>query len=165
MTSSAKAPTNNVGAAERLHASQYVKLLLWRGGGKKDKYLIALRTTADFYGWTQEFEHWSPRMIYQSGGYEMCVDPGRRGNLVLASGRRHRVCRSPVKMGYPRGLTNQFKLSRNCGVLDIAEVAHFTKGEWHWMDTAYGERISRERWERIYQAGIPGQMGVIASAS
>ena len=148
-----------------MHASQFVKLLLWRSQGSKDKYLVALRTTADFYGWTQEFEEWTPRNLWSDDQYSYCVDPGRKGNLMLSSGRRHRVCRSPVKAGYPKGLTNQFKLSRNCGVLDIAEVAHFTQGDWHWMDTAYGERISRDRWERIYQAGIPGQMGVIASAS
>lgn len=141
----------------------YVKLILWRGAGLKDKYLVAYRTTADYYGWTQEFEEWSPRVIAEAGNYAYCIDPGRKGNLAMASGKRLRICRSPKKQGMPAGLTNQFKVSRNCSLLDIAEIAHFTKVEWHWMDGPFGERIERERWERIYQAGIPGRRGVACS--
>lgn len=144
-------------------SNDFVKLLLWRSQGKKDKYVVALRATAEFYGWTKEFEEWSPRALWESGGYEMCVDPGRKGNLILASGKRLRVCRSANKQGYPKGLTNQFKVSRNCGLLDIAELAHFTERDWRWMDGPYGERIDRERWERIYQAGIPGRRGAACS--
>ena len=144
-------------------SDDFVKLLLWRGSGKKDKYLVALRTTANYYGWTKEFETWTPRTLYESGGYEMCVDPGRKGNLVMASGKRIRICRSPSRQGMPRGLTNQFKVSRNCGLLDLAELAHFTESDWHWMDGPYGERIGRDHWERIYQAGIPGRRGVACS--
>ena len=144
-------------------SDDFVKLLLWRGSGKKDKYLVALRTTANYYGWTKEFESWSPRPIYQSGGYDFCLDPGRKGNLILASGKRIRICRSPKRQGNPKGLTNQFKVSRNCGLLDLAELAHFTESDWHWMDGPYGERIGRDHWERIYQAGIPGRRGVACS--
>ena len=143
--------------------TQFVKLLLERKEGRKDKALIALRTTADFYGWTEAFPEWVPRTIGMSGHYELMRDPGRLGNLQMAPGRRHRICRSEVKMGYPKGLTNQFKLTRNCGMLELAEVAHFTKGEWHWLDSPYNERISRDRWERIYQSGIPGRRGAACS--
>ena len=146
-----------------MHTDQFCKLLLWRGAGKKDKYVVALRATAEFYGWTKEFEEWSPRVIQEAGNYAYCIDPGRKGNLIYASGKRLRVCRSPKKQGMPRGLTNQFKVSRNCGLLDIAELAHFTEQEWHWMDGPWGERINRDHWERIYQAGIPGRRGVACS--
>ena len=147
-----------------MNGSEFIKLLLWRGAGKKDKYLVALRATANYYGWTQEFEEWTPRSIGEAGNYTYCIDPGRKGNLIYASGMRLRICRSPKKQGMPAGLTNQFKVSRNCGLLDIAEIAHFTNVDWHWMDGPFGERIERARWERIYQAGIPGRRGVAVSA-
>ena len=143
--------------------TQFVKLLLERREGRKDKALIALRTTADFYGWTEAFPEWSPRPIGTSGHYELIFDPGRKGNLSMAPGRRHRICRSACTAGYPKGLTNAFKLSRNCGMLELAEVAHFSQVEWHWMDSPYGERISRDRWEQIYQSGIPGRRGAACS--
>ena len=143
--------------------TQFIKLLLERREGRKDKALIALRTTADFYGWTEAFDEWAPRSIGQSGRYELIRDPGRLGNLAMHPGRRHRVCRSQSKMGYPAGLTNCFKVSRNCGLLELAEVAHFTQGDWHWMSSPYGERISRDRWEQIFQSGIPGRRGAACS--
>lgn len=140
--------------------TQFVKLLLSREDGKRAKYVIAWRTTAEFYGWTDEFEEWTPKAFAQVGDYELCIDPGRKACLQNHAGRRHYVCRSPVTCGYPRGLTNAFKVSRNCGLLDLAELANFTKGDWHWMTSPYGERIGRDHWERIWDAGIPGRLGL-----
>ena len=141
----------------------FVKLLLNREEGKRPKYLVAWKSTAEFYGWTKEFEPWMTPELGTSGGYTLHVDPGRLGNLQSASGRRHQICRSRSKAGMPKGFTNQFKVSRNCGLLDLAELAHFTEGDWHWMTSPYGERIGRDQWERIYQSGIPGRRGVACS--
>ena len=135
--------------------SKYVKLLLERREDKADKYLIALRTTADYYGWTEKFPAWTLKTFGGDGGYSWGYDPGRRGEMFCEPGRRHRICRSARRQGNPRGMTNAFKLSRNCGLFDISEVAHFTKGDWHWMEGPTGERVSRERWEAMYQAGTP----------
>ena len=135
--------------------SKYVKLLLQRKAGTQDKYLIALRTTADYYGWTQEFPTWTPEIAFTSGGYEFFREPGRRGEMFCEAGRRIRVSRSPVKSGWPAGLVNQFKISENCGLWDLAEVAHFTQGNWHWMTCPFGERISRELWETRFQSREP----------
>ena len=144
-------------------ATSYVKLLLSREPEKRAKYVIAWKSTADFYGWTQEFEHWSPPQVGTSGRYELVYDPGRKGDLQMHAGRRHYVCRSPQKGGYPKGMTNAFKVSRNCGLLDLAELAHFTQGDWHWMSSPYGERIGRDQWESIWHKGIPGRRGVACS--
>ena len=145
-------------------SNDYVKLLLGREEGKRDKYLISLRTTANYYGWTKEFEEWAPKPINNIGKYQLFIDPGRKWDLRMHGGRRHYICRSPVTGGYPKGMTNAFKVSRTCGLLDLAELAHFTDIEWHWMSSPYGERISRDHWERIYQSGIPGRRGVAVSA-
>lgn len=133
--------------------AKYIKLLIQRPvSSVGDKYLIALRTTADYYGWTKEFEVWRPKIAYQQGGYSFFQERGR-GQMFCEAGQRVRICRVATKHGYPHGMTNAFKLSRTCGLFDFSEVAHFTEGEWHWMSSPSGERISRDRWEAIYQAG------------
>ena len=144
--------------------AKYVKLLLTRKADTQDKYLIALRTTADYYGWTEEFPVWTPKTVRTEGDRRICYDPGRKGNTYCEAGRRHKVCRDPSRCGTPAGKTNRFKLSVNCGLVDIAEVAHFTQGEWYWMSAPNGERVSRERWEEIYQVGIARKRGGLVSA-
>ena len=116
------------------------------------KTLHALRTTADYYGWSEEFEPWGPKVVAVVGNKTFVQDPGRRGEMFCEAGRRHRICRSPSTAGMPRGLTNQFKVSANCGLRDLAELANFTKGEWYWLDSPFGERISRDRWAEMYEA-------------
>ena len=133
--------------------SKYVKLLIWRRQGRGDSWLIALRTTADYYGWTKQFEVWTPKVIGTSGRYDLVMDPGRRGEMFCEGGRRHRVCRSTSRAGNPAGKTNQFKVSEASTLFDLAEIAHFTQGDWYWMETFNGERFSREHWEDIYRAG------------
>jgi hypothetical protein len=141
----------------------YVKLLLERAAGTQDKYLIALRSTADYYGWSDEFPIWTPEVIGTSGRFALMRDPGRRGRMYCEAGMRLRVCRSPSTAGNPAGKTNAFKVSANCGKWNISEVAHFTKGDWYWMTGPHGERISRERWEAHYQAGNPRERGGLVS--
>lgn len=144
--------------------AKYVKLLLHREAGTQDKYLIALRTTADYYGWTEHFPIWSLKPVRTEGTRVLGYHPGGRGEMFCEGGRRHKVCRHPSRNGTPAGKTNRFKLSANCGLVDIAEVAHFTQGEWYWMDAPNGKRISRERWEEIYQVGISRKRGGLVSA-
>ena len=131
---------------------KYVKLLIKRSPGAPDKYLIALRTTADYYGWSKEFPTWRPEPVETTGGKTFYRDPGRIGSLQTAGGRRHRICRTASTAGQPRGFTNQFRLSGSCGNAEIAELAHFTQVEWYWMEGLHGERITKERWEEMYQA-------------
>ena len=131
--------------------SKYIKLKIGLQPEKGSKYLIALRSTADYYGWTKEFEEWTPKFVSSSGDRRFFVDTGRRGGLRLAGGRRHRISRSPKTSGWPAGMTNQFRVSARCGLVDLAELAHFTEGDWHWMEGPFGERISRARWESLYQ--------------
>ena len=132
--------------------SKYIKLLLDRPAKGQDSWLIALRTTADYYGWTKQFPEWSLKIIATEGKYSFSMDPGRKGEMFCESGRKHRVCRSPSRDGNPAGMTNQFKVSRNTGLLQMAELAHFTEGDWHWMEGPRGERVSKDRWEARYQA-------------
>ena len=51
--------------------SDYIKLLIYRPESGPDRWLIALRTTADYYGWTKNFEPWSLKPIGTSNGYTL----------------------------------------------------------------------------------------------
>ena len=133
--------------------SDYVKLLIHRPESGSDRWLIALRTTADHYGWTDEFMEWRPRPIGTSGRYQLCADPGRRGKMYTEGGRRHRISRDPSRRGHARGKTNAFKVSASCTLLDMAELAHFVTVDWYWMTAPNGQRFSREHWAEIYEAG------------
>ena len=144
--------------------SKYVKLLLEREEGKQDKYLIALRTTADYYGWTKHFPAWTPRPAFTSGGYVFAVDTGAKGEMFCEAGTQLRVSRSKVRSGFPRGQVNAFKVSTNCTLWDIAEVAHFTEGDWYWMTSPVGTRILRGNWEARYQGRSPKERRGLVSA-
>lgn len=130
----------------------YIKLLIGRPESGPDKWLIALRTTANYYGWSEEFPEWTPKAISESGGYTFSMDPGRKGRMYCEGGRKHRVSRDPSRRGHTPGKCNQFKVSTSCGLAEMAEIAHFTRGEWFWMSGPRGERISREKWAEFWAA-------------
>ena len=144
-------------------AEDYVKLLIRRPTKGPDRWLRALRATADYYGWTEEFEVWSPKLVETSGGYQLCRDPGRRGFHHSEGGRRHRISRHPSLHGNPAGFVNAFVVSRACNLTDLAELAQFTKGDWHWMTNPVGERITRARWSKFYETGTHHRRGGLVS--
>ena len=131
----------------------YVTLKLGESKTGSAKTLHALRSTADYYGWLENFEEWVAKPISTAGKYVISYDPGRRGHPQCSAGYRLRICRAHSMDGYPAGFTNAFKVSANTGLFDLAELAHFSKGDWYWMSTKTGERIKRAEWEDRY-AGI-----------
>lgn len=132
---------------------EYVTLKLGETKTGKAKKLHALRSTADYYGWTEKFPIWVGNLALDQSGRGTCLDPGRRGHPQCSSGYRVRICRAHEMAGYPAGFTNAFKVTANTGLFDLAELAHFTQGDWYWMSTRTGERVPREIWEDRY-AGI-----------
>ena len=128
----------------------YVTLKLGQTKSGKAKTLHSLRSTADYYGWTEAFPEWIGEESFTEGGRTFLQCPSRRGHPQNSSGRRLYICRSASRQGLPRGFTNAFKVSSNTGLFELAELAHFTKINWYWMsDMTYG-RVSREDWERRY---------------
>ena len=129
---------------------EHIKLTIWRPEGQTARWISVLRSTADYYGWTEEFEIWTPKLIETKGGYSFHQMPNRRGRGHAEGGTRLRISRSKSRMGQPAGLTNQFKVSNSCRTIDLAELAHFTKGDWYWLqDTSY-KKVTRERWADRY---------------
>ena len=128
----------------------YITLKIGESKGGKPKLLHALRATSDYYGWTEEFPVWIGKAVDRVGSRIVLHDPGRRGHPQCMGGIRLRISRSPDKSRYARGLTNAFKVSRGTGLLDLAELAHFTKVDWYWMESLCGQRIDKARWEQRF---------------
>ena len=134
--------------------ANYVTLKIGETKGGHQKLLHALRSTSDYYGWTEEFPVWIGKKVENASGYQFLMDPGRRGHPQCMGGRRIRISRSPDKSRYARGLTNAFKVSSKTGLLDLAELAHFTKVDWYWMESLCGQRLDREVWADRYAARV-----------
>ena len=130
--------------------TSYITLKIGETKSGKAKTLHALRSTADYYGWTEQFPVWTGQIQSSQGERGYLLDPGRRGHPQCSSGKRLRICRSPSRDGYPAGFTNAFKVTANTGLFDLAELAHFTKVDWEWMETPTSGRVSRADWERRY---------------
>ena len=107
--------------------------------------LIALKSTADFYGWTEVFPtlNEAKRVDYPDG---LMPHPGRK-NL-----RRYRahplvICRSDVtKQGFPVRLTNRFRVTNNARALDLATIAQATQIPFSWMTDKNNTRLCAEHW-------------------
>ena len=131
---------------------QYVTLKLGETKSGHAKTLHALRSTADYYGWSEAFPEWVGKLEPTQGERSFLRDPGRRGHPQCSGGKRLRISRSPVIATYKAGFVNAFKVSANTGLFDLAELAHFTKVDWYWMESTNRQRISRERWADRYAA-------------
>ena len=132
----------------------YVKLRLSSTKGGRSCHLIAPRATAKFYGWTKAFEEWAPPTYVGADGRTYAYDPGRKGAIHFKAGKQIRISRSEKRAAYPPGMTNAFRVSRTCTNFHLAELAHFTDVEWHWMYSMCGRRLSRGTWEEMYQTGF-----------
>lgn len=142
---------------------QYVKLQLGTSDTTKPKWLIAMRATADYYGWTKHFEPWGPKPIAEVNGVTYAMHPGTRGGNQWAGGVKLRIGRAEPGLGYARQATNRFRVSSAVSQFDLAELAHFTEGDWHWMETKAGVKVTADRWESMYQVGTAGRKGGLVS--
>jgi hypothetical protein len=142
----------------------HIRLVLWWPQGQTCRYVTALRSTADYYGWTEEFELWRPKTVKTTALGDWCHVPSREARGRASGGKRLRICRSPSKKGMPAGFTNQFTVSNSCRTIDLAELANFTQGDWHWMEDLSGQRVSKEHWAEIYDKATSRRRGGLVTA-
>lgn len=145
-------------------SADFIKLTIFRDSAGRARWVRALRSTADYYGWTKEFEVWRPNGVYAESGSVFFQRPSRDSQNNRGAGKGLRICRSEASNGNPALLTNRFTVSNSCRTIDLAELAHFTKGDWYWMSAPSGARITRDRWEEIYKAGGRSRSHVIGGA-
>ena len=131
--------------------SAYLQLQIPVDDPHRTCWLIAPRETAIFYGWADVFPRWMPRVVAVADRHTFVRDPGRRGCLARKPGLRIRISRSERRKGYPAGMTNQFRVSRSCTNFELAQIAHHTSVDWHWMEMINGGRRSRGTWEEMFQ--------------
>ena len=127
-------------------------LLIRRTKAGSPIWLKARKETAEFYGWTDHFEPY--RLGYsrdEETGVEYIASPTLKRSQ-MRGGRSLTISRGSSKSSHNRTYSNQFRISRDATIPDIAKVAKFTDVDWNWMETPTGERRSREEWLSIHQA-------------
>ena len=126
-------------------------LIIRRKPGGKLCWVRAMQATIDFMGWEDEFEDEithkakhsaTGRIQFRKKGFNRT--PGGKPMTIWRGLNRHR--RGPQSR-------HRFRVSNCTTLFDVAELAHFTKCDWHWMTSPSGEVRSREQWDAIYQAG------------
>ena len=145
-------------------SADFIKLTIFRDNSGRARWVRTLRATADYYGWTEAFERWVPNGVQAENGRVFFQRPSRDSQNNRGGGKGLRICRSDSSNGNPARLTNRFTISNSMRAIDLAELAHFTKGDWYWMSAPSGARIARDRWEEIYKAGGRSRFHVIGGA-
>lgn len=122
-------------AVRRLAKGRYVKL-------------ICLKSTADFYGWSEFFPTVIESRLADGDGETLVFNQMRRG---VHRGRHAlvRISRDANKQGHPAGVTNQFRVSQCAMQRDYAEIAQGVGVEFGWMEDKNNRRRSQEEWRLI----------------
>ena len=110
--------------------------------------LMSLKSTADYYGWTEVF----PDLFEaKSVDYPGNIRPWpTKLNGKNYKGCRLRICRDKTYgSGNPAGLTNCFRVSNNASKLDLYAVAQAVKVDFAWMNDKTGARIKRSHWRSV----------------
>ena len=107
--------------------------------------LIALKPTADFYGWSSVFpDIWDAKRVDYADG--LFPHPGRR-NLRAYRAHPLVISRSDTtKQGFPVRMTNRFRVTNNASTLDIAAIAHATQIPFSWLTDKSNKRLDQEHW-------------------
>ena len=136
--------------------SDFVKLGLRVKPGPKYIWLSCLKSTADFYGWSEAFPTLFDLKMATTGG-PVIQDPGRKG-WKSGGGKEVRICRSPSTVGWPAGMTNAFRVSSDAALADLAAIAEATTVDWHWMTCFHGGRRPKQWWlDSSFSVGAPGR--------
>lgn len=138
--------------AQPFPIQEYCKLLIRRTNDDRPIYLTALKNTASFYGWLDNFE------TYIAGESRDELTGTRYLKLpTLATSRRRGgrswvICRDNSRHGFPMGKTNKFRVTTLATQRDIAEIAYRTEVDWEWMRCPSGVSRSREQWLHVRNA-------------
>lgn len=132
-------------------STDFVKLTLGETPRGEKKWLIAMRATANYYGWSEELPIWTPKIRRYGPGGEPIARVGNLPSLQKNGGKNLRICDSPSKRGHPAGMTHRFRVSRNCGMRELSKLAALTKQDWHWMSAPAGKRLEKCQWLAIHQ--------------
>jgi len=124
-----------------------------RGGSKEIRLILRTRengdlltigcreATAKAFGWLEYFETYEQRC-------SRLVREGRRVFKCKTYSARQAGIGRPIRIGCDDNRRYIIRTSSRVRVTDLAELAHFTRGPWLWMDRPDGRRWAREQWAR-----------------
>ena len=106
--------------------------------------------TAEALGWLDHFKPFYQHVAERS-------PDGLVHNATKARGRGEGGKRAILGFSTdhnrpPAGSRRQFKVASCCSLFDIAELLHFTDGDWEWLSLSTGVKRTRCEWNSIYEA-------------
>ena len=132
-------------------AELWTRLAVRRIAKNRFVSLLVLKTTAEFYGWSEFFPTVTEARELEAEGsgliFNRCANGRTRGRYSTV-----RICRGMSKQGHPKELTNQFRLSKNATMKDYAEVAKGVSRDFGWMEDHACRRRSKDEWLSIAEA-------------
>lgn len=132
-------------------AELWTRLAVRRLAKNRFVSLLVLKTTADFYGWSEFFPTVTEARELEADGsglvFNRCANGRTRGRYSTL-----RISRSSDKQGHPRALTNQFRVSKNATMKDLAEIAKGVSQDFGWMEDKSCRRRTKEEWLSIAEA-------------
>ena len=113
-------------------------------------------STAQLFGWDE---------VYVDKKVQFTLEHGDRGPAYIAraGSRKSRSFQRTIKFirqlpeGSPsKTASHTFRLGSRVTAFDIAELAHFIKVDWHWLEGPDRRRQERAWWEAKYRRGPHG---------
>ena len=135
-------------------AHKHIDLVLRTTPKGEHAVVVVKEATAQFFGWTDHFKTQAQVLAEE-------VASGARQAVYFTGGPGHsrpgvalRIGRGTDPTRNEAGLTHTFRITSRVSQADLAELAYFTQGDWHWMERRCRKRMSRDWWLQRY-AAIP----------
>ena len=128
---------------------EYCSLVIRRAKSDEEIWIRTKRATAEFFGWNKHFEEQRLGIPRIRNGRVLSVG-NIKGKNPSRGGRSIYISRAESTTSTTARKAHRLRLHSRIGVADLAELAHFTEGEWYWMTALNGQRWDVEQWARIY---------------
>ena len=128
---------------------EYCSLVIRRTKNDEEIWIRTKRATAEFFGWNKHFEEQRLGIPRAHGGGVLYVG-NLKGRNPARGGRSIHISRAESTSGTTAKKSHRLRLHSRIALHDLAELAHFTEGEWYWMTALNGQRWDVEQWARIY---------------
>lgn len=112
-------------------------------------WVRCLRTTAERFDWLSAFDE---QDLFTIRGLDPDAPRRRmaRRSRIDIGGHGIRICTGGGKTGHPAGNTFRLRCHSRLTNKDLAELAHFTAGDWEWMESMNRDRLTRLEWDAVY---------------
>ena len=137
----------------------YSRYILRRTRAGNPITIRARTATADFYGWSNHFEKYTPDVWTDPNTGTRYITNTRLGKESKQAGFSILISRSSSRSKGLATYCNYFRISGEATIADLATVAAKTDVDWNWMETPSGERRSREKWLSLHEAWTQGGGG------